>query len=135
MKRFGVSERFACRVFSVRIARRSAGSAHACLRGQFASGVIPTWEFERDGEVVRVDPGGPLLIRLGAAVDLAVSGSIDGLGIIYLFEDWLKPHFANGALEPVLEPWWQSFAGPFLYYPGRHHLPSPLRALVDFIRR
>src|ERR1700685_3624090 len=23
---------------------------HACLRGQFASGVIPTWEFEKDGE-------------------------------------------------------------------------------------
>src|SRR6202035_4108180 len=34
--------------------------AHACLRGQFASGAMPIWEFERDGEVVRVDPGGPL---------------------------------------------------------------------------
>ncbi len=109
--------------------------AHACLRGQFASGAIPTWEFERDGEVVRIDPIGPLLVRLGAAVDLAVSGAIDGLGIIHLFEDWLTPHFDSGALEPVLKPWWQSFTGPFLYYPGRRHLPSPLRAFVDFIKR
>ncbi|WP_445147041.1 LysR family transcriptional regulator [Dyella sp. Tek66A03] len=107
---------------------------HACLRGQFASGAIPTWEFERNGEIVRVDPAGPLLVRLGSAVDLAVEAAVDGLGVIHLFEDWLRPHLDNGALEPVLEPWWQTFTGPFLYYPGRRHLPSPLRAFIDFIR-
>ncbi|QEE24746.1 LysR family transcriptional regulator [Rhodanobacter glycinis] len=107
---------------------------HACLRGQFPSGSIPTWEFERDGKVLQVDPSGPLLVRIGAAVDLAVAAAVDGLGIIHLFEEWLRPHFDSGALEPVLEPWWQTFSGPFLYYPGRRHLPSPLRAFVDFIR-
>ena len=107
---------------------------HACLRGQFASGVTPTWEFERDGEVVRVDPVGPLVVRLGAAVDLAVSAAVAGLGIIHLFEEWLRPHLDSGALEPVLAPWQQSFSGPFLYYPGRRHLPAPLRAFVDFIK-
>jgi DNA-binding transcriptional LysR family regulator len=108
---------------------------HACLRGQFASGVIPTWEFERDGEIVRVDPAGPLLVRLGAAADLAVHAAIEGLGIIHLFEGWLQPHLDSGVLEPVLEPWWQAFSGPYLYYPGRRHLPAPLRAFVDFVRR
>jgi DNA-binding transcriptional LysR family regulator len=108
---------------------------HACLRGQFASGVTPVWEFERDGEVVRVDPKGPLVVRLGAAADLAVSAAVDGLGIIHLFEEWLRPHLDSGALEPVLEPWRQSFSGPFLYYPGRRRLPTPLRAFVDFIKR
>ena len=101
--------------------------AHACRRGQFASGASPAWEFERDGEVVRLDPTGPLVVRLGAAVD--------GLGVIHIFEDWLRPALDAGALEAVLEPWWQSFSGPFLYYPGRRHLPAPLRAFVDFIRR
>jgi DNA-binding transcriptional LysR family regulator len=108
--------------------------AHDCLRGQFASGAIPTWEFERDGEIVRVDPTGPLMVRLGAAVDLAVEAAVGGLGVINLFEDWLRPYLDSGALEPVLEPWWQTFTGPFLYYPGRRHLPGPLRAFVDFIR-
>jgi DNA-binding transcriptional LysR family regulator len=108
--------------------------AHACLRGQFASGAMPIWEFERDGEVVRVDPGGPLVVRLGGAADLAVDAAIAGLGIVSLFEEWLRPHLDSGALEPVLAPWWQSFTGPFLYYPGRRHLPAPLRAFVDFIR-
>jgi len=107
---------------------------HTCLRGQFSGGAIAIWEFERDGEVVRIDPQGPLQIRQGAAFDLAVQAAIDGLGIIHLFEDWLRPHFESGALVPVLEPWWQSFSGPFLYYSGRRHLPSPLRAFVDFIR-
>jgi len=108
---------------------------HSCLRGQFASGNIPVWEFERDGEVLRVDPSGPLLVRLGAAVELAVTAAVDGLGIIHLFEGWLQPYLDSGALVPVLEPWWQTFTGPFLYYPGRRHLPSPLRAFVDFIKQ
>jgi DNA-binding transcriptional LysR family regulator len=106
---------------------------HACLRGRFASGTMTAWEFERDGEVVRVEPGGPLIVRAGGATDLAVDAAVAGTGIIHLFEDWLRPHLDSGALEPVLEPWWQLFSGPFLYYPGRRQLPAPLRAFVDFI--
>lgn len=107
---------------------------HACLRGRFSSGAMTSWEFERDGEIVRVEPTGPLIVRAGAAIDLAVEASIAGSGVIQLFEDWLRPHLESGALEPVLEPWWQRFPGPFLYYAGRRHLPEPLRAFVDFTR-
>jgi DNA-binding transcriptional LysR family regulator len=92
------------------------------------------WEYERDGEIVKVEPSGPLLVQVGAATDLVVDAAIAGTGLIYLFEDWLQPYFNSGALEPVLEPWWQRFSGPFLYYPGRRLLPAPLRAFVDFIR-
>ncbi|MEZ2416513.1 LysR family transcriptional regulator [Luteibacter sp. RCC_6_2] len=107
---------------------------HACLRGRFPSGTIPPWEFERDGEVVRVDPTGQLIVRIGGGADLNVDAALAGTGIIYLFEDWLRPHLDSGALEPILEPWWQSFSGPFLYYPGRRLVPPPLKAFVDFIR-
>jgi DNA-binding transcriptional LysR family regulator len=107
---------------------------HACLRGRFSSGTLTPWEFERDGEVVRVDPTGPLVVRAGGATDLAIDAAIAGTGIIYLFEDWLRPHLDSGALDPVLEPWWQRFSGPFLYYPGRRLVPAPLRAFVDFIK-
>ncbi|HEY4211787.1 MAG TPA: LysR family transcriptional regulator [Steroidobacteraceae bacterium] len=105
---------------------------HACLLGQFSSGAMTAWEFERDGEVVKLDPTGPLLVRVGAATDLAVEVAVAGCGVINLFEDWLRPHLDSGALEPVLEPWWQRFSGPFLYYPGRRYLPAPLRAFIDF---
>ncbi|SHM53902.1 LysR family transcriptional regulator [Rhizobacter sp. OV335] len=106
---------------------------HACLRGRFSSGAMPAWEFERDGEVVKVDPTGPLIVSLGAAVDLAVDAAVAGTGVIYLFEDWLRQMLDSGALEPVLQAWWPSFTGPFLYYPSRRYLPAPLRAFVDFI--
>ena len=107
---------------------------HACLRGRFSSGMMTAWEFERDGEVVRVDPAGPLIVSVGTATDLAVDAAVGGAGIVALFEEWLRPYFESGALEPVLEPWWQSFSGPFLYYPGRRLVPAPLRAFVDFIK-
>ena len=107
---------------------------HACLRGQFSSGAMTTWEFERDGEIVRVDPSGPLIVRVGGATDLAIDAAVAGTGIIMLFEDWLRPYFARGALMPVLQDWWQSFPGPFLYYPGRRLVPAPLRAFIDMIK-
>jgi DNA-binding transcriptional LysR family regulator len=109
--------------------------SHACLRCRFPSGVRAPWEFERDGEVVRVDPAGPLVVTAGGASDLAVDAAIAGVGVVHLFEDALRPHLDSGALEPVLEAWWQSFTGPFLYFPGRRLVPAPLRAFVDFIKR
>ena len=107
---------------------------HACLRGRFSGRAPSPWEYRRGEEVVRVDPNGPLTVQLGAATDLLVDAAIAGTGILTLFEDWLRPHFNSGALEPVLEPWWQTFTGPFLYYPGRRYLPAPLRAFVDFVK-
>ena len=79
---------------------------------------MPAWTFQRRREVVTVDPEGPLIVRISGGVDLAVDAAIAGCGVVQLFEDWLKPHLASGALEPVLEGWWQTFTGPFLYYPA-----------------
>ncbi|HLX03466.1 MAG TPA: LysR family transcriptional regulator [Trinickia sp.] len=107
---------------------------HRCLRGQFAGGAKPTWKFERDGEKVELDPAGPLLVRPGAVIDLAISAAVAGIGVIHLFEDMLRPHLDSGALEPILEPWWPCFSGPFLYYPGHRHVPAPLRTFVDFVK-
>ena len=107
---------------------------HACLRGRFASGAMAGWEFEREGEVVTVDVDGPLIVRLGGGVELAVETAVAGIGVIHLFEEWLQPQLTSGALVPVLEDWWQPFTGPFLYYQGRERLPAPLRAFVDFVQ-
>lgn len=107
---------------------------HACLRGRFSSGAMPSWEFARGGEVVRIPPAGPLIVQIGSAVDLVVDSAVAGTGLVYLFEDWLRPQLDSGALEPVLKDWWPAFSGPFLYYPGHRLPPAPLRAFIDFIR-
>jgi DNA-binding transcriptional LysR family regulator len=107
---------------------------HDCLRGRFPSGAVPPWEFERAGEVVMVDPKGPLVFSVNGAADLAIDTAAAGGGVIFLFEDWLKPLIDSGMLEPVLVDWHQPFSGPFLYYSGRRLTPPPLRAFVDYVR-
>jgi DNA-binding transcriptional LysR family regulator len=107
---------------------------HACIRKRFSSGAMTEWEFERDGETIVVEPVGPLIASVAGGTDLVVDAAVAGTGIMFLFEDWLRPHFASGTLEPVLEDWWPSFSGPFLYYPGRRLVPAPLRAFIDYIK-
>ncbi|BCQ55331.1 LysR family transcriptional regulator [Burkholderia gladioli] len=107
---------------------------HECILGRFPGRATVPWDFVRDGEKLRIEPAGQLLVELGAAFDLGVDAAVAGTGLVYLFEDWLRPHFDSGVLERVLEPWWDSFPGPFLYYPGRRLVPAPLRAFIDFIR-
>jgi DNA-binding transcriptional LysR family regulator len=104
---------------------------HACIRHRFPSGVRPAWEFERNGEIVRVNPGGPLI---ASNIELQLATAIAGLGIVSSFEWLLAPSFASGTLVPVLPDWWQEFEGPFLYYPSRRLLPAPLRAFIDYVR-
>ncbi|MFS7198670.1 LysR substrate-binding domain-containing protein [Rahnella inusitata] len=107
---------------------------HQCLRGRFASGVMPPWEFEREGEKISVEVKGPLVVSVGGAVDLALGTAIAGTGIIYLFEEWLRPAIDNGQLEAILQPWWLSFSGLYLYYNDRRLIPAPLQAFIDFVR-
>jgi DNA-binding transcriptional LysR family regulator len=133
------TERFAAAAAPDYLARRGIPEhprdllQHACMRGRFLSGAIYPWEFERDGQALTVEPTGPLIVTPTSA-DVSISAAIAGHGIVYLFEEWLAPHFDSGALAPVLQDWWLSFPGPFLYYPGRRHLPAPLRAFIDFAR-
>ncbi|NYT39659.1 LysR family transcriptional regulator [Sphingomonas sp. R-74633] len=107
---------------------------HACIRARFPSGRLTTWEFERDGEAIAIEVSGPLIVNVGSAIDLMLDAAAAGTGIVSLFEDWLRPSFNSGALVPVLEDWWESFSGPFLYYPGRRLVPAPLRAFIDYVK-
>ena len=106
-------------------------AGHRLIGHRFESGKLAVWEFERDGDTFRVPPRGPLL---SSSQDLEVGAALAGTGIIYTFEEYLRAALADGRLRPVLEGWWQSFDGPYLYYTGRRHLPAPLRAFVDFLR-
>ncbi len=134
------SQRFALGASPAYLARKGTPAhprdllSHACIAGRFAGRAVGGWEFERAGETVMVEPAGPLVVQSGGGSDLGVAAAIAGTGLVYLFEDWLQPHFQSGALVPVMEPWWLRFSGPFLYYPGRRLVPAPLRAFIDFVK-
>ena len=133
-------QRFACAAAPDYLERRGVPRhprdllTHSCLRLRFNSGAMPLWEFERGNETLQVDPKPALIVQSGAAVDLAVDAAVGGMGLVYLFQNWLQPHLHSGVLQPVLQEWWPTFSGPFLYYPGRRLLPAPLRAFVEFVR-
>lgn len=105
---------------------------HRCIRLKYSSGALIPWEFERNGEIVSVNPAGRLTIGVNGA-----SGAIElakkGQGIIAVFENWLQPCFTTGELQPVLPDWWPEFEGPWLYFPSRL-MSAPLRAFVDFLK-
>lgn len=108
---------------------------HACIVNRYVGGKLASpWEFERNGEIIRVEPKSRLIARVGGATDLAVEAALAGVGVIHLFEEWLQPHFDSGRLEPLLVDWWQPFSGQFLYYSGRRLVPPPLRAFIDYIK-
>ncbi|WP_417526783.1 LysR substrate-binding domain-containing protein [Marinomonas shanghaiensis] len=107
---------------------------YPCLTGRLRSGTANTWEFEKNNKITEIKVSGPLVVNIGSAVDLAVDAAVAGTGLIYLFEEWLQPYFDSGQLEPILEPWWLSFSGPYLYYSGRRLVPTPLRTFIDFIK-
>src|SRR5215217_4428690 len=104
---------------------------HACIRHRFLSGVALSWEFERAGEIINVQPTGPLI---GNVPELAIRAAEAGLGLIHTFDGFVAQAVAAGRLELVLEDWSTPFTGPRLYYPSRRHMPAPLRAFVDFLK-
>lgn len=104
---------------------------HQLLGHRFENGKVGSFEFEKAGQKLRIPPRGQLVT---SSHDLRIKSAINGLGIVYLFEEFLREALDDGRLVPILEDWWQAFDGPFLYYHGRKHMPSPLRAFIDFIK-
>ena len=102
-----------------------------CLRVRFPSGAEPPWEFERDGEVVRLAPPARIVTN---SVTLLLHAALDGAGFLATFEGYARPHLDAGRLVEVLADWSDRFPGPYLYYPSRRHPPSALRAFVDFVQ-
>ena len=104
---------------------------HACIRHRFASGSSYAWEFEKGGEVVRINPTARLI---STNIDLELAACEAGVGLMTTFEDFVAEALADGRLESVLDDWLPPFSGPYLYYAGRRHMPAPLRAFVDFLK-
>jgi DNA-binding transcriptional LysR family regulator len=105
---------------------------HAKLGYRFAGGALSVWDFERETRRIRVVPDGPLIASSWPMVRAA---AIAGLGVVAGFEEHLRAEVGSGALIRILADWQTDFSGPFLYYQTRRHMPPPLRAFVDFVRK
>ncbi len=104
---------------------------HVAVRARLPSGHIYHWEFERRGETLAVDVPGVVTLD---EPHLLREAALAGLGLVYLSEYDAEADLAAGRLQRVLEDWTPPYDRLALYYPGRHHLPAPLRALVNMIK-
>ena len=100
-------------------------------RGSLGNDPIYQWEFERDGEAVKIETPGQVTVDESHA---AISLGLQGVGIIYGVEAILKPHLNSGALECVLEDWVSMGSSFHIYYSRGRHVPTGLRPLIDLIR-
>jgi DNA-binding transcriptional LysR family regulator len=101
-----------------------------CVR-QTINGVNHPWEFERDGEILRLDPQAALV---STSISLKRRAVLDGIGFWLTFEGYVADDIAQGRLVSVLDDWFPPFPGPFLYFPGSRNVPPPLRAFIDYVR-
>jgi DNA-binding transcriptional LysR family regulator len=104
---------------------------HRCIRQRLPSGTRYRWEFERQGQQIAIDVPGSLTLNDN---DLMAEAALNGLGIAYVPEIYATDHIAAGSLVAVLDDWCPPFSALTLYYPGRRHVPSALRALVDLMK-
>ena len=102
-----------------------------CIRHRFPSGTIYRWELERGGITHDIEINGPLTL---GDVSLMLSPALKGVGLAYVFEDMATRYLDEGSLIQVLADWCPYYSGLHLYYPGRRHVPAPLRAFIDFVR-
>jgi DNA-binding transcriptional LysR family regulator len=102
---------------------------HSTIRTRFDNGVIPEWEFEKAGRIVKVSPSGKLI---ASSPGLARCAALDGLGFWPTFEGYVREEIRSGSLVSVLDDWCAPFPGPFLYYPNRQPPPA-LGAFIAFV--
>lgn len=105
---------------------------HRCINTrQESSGGLYAWEFEKDGQALRVRVDGQLTFNNSYAM---VDAAISGFGIAYVPDSMAAAALASGALELVLDDWSPPFDGYFLYYPSRRQNLLAFQIVVDALR-
>ncbi|MGE6980441.1 LysR family transcriptional regulator [Kluyvera intermedia] len=105
---------------------------HRCINMRLPTrGGLYAWEFERDGEPLRVRVEGQLILNcLPQRIDAAEAG----LGLVYVPEDSVSEAIAAGRLQRVLTDWCVPFPGYYLYYPSRRQHTTAFALLVEALR-
>lgn len=105
---------------------------HRCINArQSTSGGLYAWDFEKDGQTLRVRVGGQLTFNTSATM---IDAAIFGYGIAYVPESLVTEHVSAGRLQLVLDDWSPVFAGFFLYYPSRRQNSAAFGIVLNALR-
>lgn len=104
---------------------------HACIQLRFPSGMHYRWEFSQGENKVEVATNGALILD---EPSLMIQAALDGAGLIYMYETFVRQWVQQGRLEYVLEDWCPAVPGFYLYYPSGRNMSAALRALIDYLK-
>lgn len=105
---------------------------HRCINIRLPTkGGLYAWEFEHDGEPLRVRVEGQLTLN---CLPQRIEAVEAGLGLAYVPEDSIAEGVAAGRLQHVLADWCVPFAGYYLYYPSRRQHTTAFALLVEALR-
>jgi DNA-binding transcriptional LysR family regulator len=107
--------------------------AHNCIRYRLPAGGFIPWLFVVDGKTVEFAVKGSVVVINDP--DLVISAALGGIGVAYLYEEYVAPLIADGRLVSLIDksalPVTDGF---FLFYPSRRQNPAALSALIEFLR-
>jgi DNA-binding transcriptional LysR family regulator len=107
--------------------------AHNCIRYRLPGGGFIPWLFVVDGKTVEFEVEGSVVIINDP--DLVINAALDGIGVAYLYEEYVGPLIAAGRLVSLIDsPALPVTDGFFLFYPSRRQNPAVLNALIGFLR-
>jgi DNA-binding transcriptional LysR family regulator len=107
--------------------------AHNCIRYRLPGGVFIPWIFVVDGKTVEFDVEGSIVVANDPG--LVIDAALQGVGVAYLYEEYVASLVADGRLVSLLDKAALPITdGFFLFYPSRRQNSAALRALIDFLR-
>lgn len=105
---------------------------HRCINLRMPTlSEIFAWEFEKEGRELRVRVEGPLTVN---SLALRHQAALDGQGLAYLPEPYIRADVARGALVSVLDDWCPTFPGYHLYYPSRRQNSAAFALVMQALR-
>jgi DNA-binding transcriptional LysR family regulator len=105
---------------------------HRCIRQRFASQTkFFEWTFQVQGKAVVVDIEGQMVVD---EMRLAVAAAVKGIGIAYVFRQFVEAELRAGTLDVLLEKFSQPRGMFHIYYPSTRQMPGKLRAFIDYLR-
>jgi DNA-binding transcriptional LysR family regulator len=107
-------------------------TGHNCLNLRLPThGSLYAWEFEKDKRALNVRVDGQLVFNSAGAL---LNAALNGLGLAYLMETYVRSHVSTGRLVRVLSDWCPPFSGYHLYYPSRRQVSPAFALLVEALR-
>lgn len=104
--------------------------AHSCIRHRFPGGSIFAWDFEKAGKSITITPESRITLNDPRHV---LRMALEGIGYCRLLSGYVEEMLAEGRLVEVLADWSPPLPSWYLYYPSRRHVPTAMRAFLNFL--